>query len=184
MPALKKMHAWKGLFYIFRRLKAWQITVFRDLALMAGETIIWVVSWVAPRAGKPLRIPEDVPVKHRGVSFSWSSCHFTGRVRGVPFGNIYEAIILNTTRHICAVPGSGSLGEVERSPAKLITYQWLFRNGSEWKPFVMGNPFFDWIYASAVLLRAQNHPLVKPGALSEARWGRWILAPYWFPLIT
>lgn len=59
-----------------------------------------------------------------------------------PLENFYEAAILKYhLRHLFVVPGTVPLGEVKRSRAKLIPYQWIFRNGSKWKPFVMGNPF-------------------------------------------
>lgn len=102
---------------------------------------------------------------------------------------IYEAIILNITYDICVVTGTFSFCKVKRSWAKLITYQRIFRNGSEWKPFVMGNPFLIEFmhllsfWGLGLILLSSQKPDVKPV------WSRYcadlpILAPCRIPLIT
>lgn len=79
------------------------------------------------------------PRSHPRVSFVWSFCYWV--FLRYSLWKIDVAIISNITYYICVVTGTISFSKVKRSWTKLITYQWIFRNGSEWKSFVMGNPF-------------------------------------------
>lgn len=151
MLATKKTEAWKELFYIFKRLKldkslcwelypSWQERPWR-------QTIIWDVFCVASCVLQNLC--EAVKTPWWGEAFCGQSLYptmslFQDGILLFQWVFLWETdatIILNHADCICVVTGTVSFNEVKRSRAELIDYQWIFRNGSEWKPFVIGNPF-------------------------------------------
>lgn len=162
MPAPKKTVGWKGVFYIFKRLKldksvcseiypSWQKRPWR-------QTIIWtvfcVVLCVLKSSKKLWRRPSrgsfcgqtlypDVRTEE-SLLFHWLfSMVFLLQIW---CGNDFTFVLLQVPSHSA---------RSKRSWTKLITYQWIFKMPQRairnWKSI------FNWIYASALPLRTRDH---------------------------
>lgn len=129
--------------------------MFRALPLMTGEALktdyhLRCLLCGVMCATKPLWSREDTLV---GEAFCGQSLYptmslfqegfllFQWVFLSHPLWETDATTILNHVDYICVVTGTVSFHKVERSWTRLITYQWIFRNGGERKPFVIGNPF-------------------------------------------
>lgn len=167
----------EGTILHIQETKAWQITMFRDLTLMTGGSLedrqssalcvaLCVESWKMPWWGA--LCGHYTPTwTHRSL-FQLEFRLFPWECPWYSLWMIYEAIILNLTYDICIVTGTIPFSKVKRSWTELSSYQWIFRNGTEWKPFVIGNPFLIEfmhllsLWGLTIILLLSQKPKVKP----------------------
>lgn len=169
----------EGTILHIQESKAWQITMFRDLTFMTGGSLEDrqpSALCVALCAETPLRILEGGGAFCGHYTPTWTHRSlFQMEFRSFPWvcpwyslWIIYEAITLNITYDICIVTGTIPFSKVKRLWTELISYQWIFRNGSEWKPFVIGNPFLIEfmhllsLWGLTIILLLSQKPKVRP----------------------
>lgn len=202
----KENRSLEGTILHIQATKAWQISMFRDLALMMGEALmtdyhllqlssLWrcvlktlekslkVPSWGASCGHYTPTWTHTSPSQVEFLLFHWVCQRYS-------LWKIYEGIILNIT-YICVVKGTTSFLKVKRLWTKLITYQWIFRDGSEWKPFVMENPFLiEFMHLLScwglrIILLSNQTPFLEPLLVAvqthrflrqtESLWSHWFV---------